>query len=167
MSDTPDDPRQAIRSLTASKASKAKRVHAMMPDIEAKMAEGVRQEEILEALARAGIELDIQTFRNYLYRYRKKQNKQKGVKPRGPQLPREKEEPGLSEAAKPAEDANGNSQQSEEQDENAQHESLSPAPGEGGRKKRLDEILDARQRDEYGYENLTPRKSLIKPRSRD
>lgn len=167
MSDTPDDPRQAIRSLTASKASKAKRVHAMMPDIEAKMAEGVRQEEILEALAKVGIELDIQTFRNYLYRYRKKQKKQGGVKPRGPQLPREKQAPGLSEAAKPAEDANGNSQQPEEQDENAHDESPSPVPGEGGKKQSLEEILDAQRRGEYGYENLTPRKSLIKKRSRD
>lgn len=167
MSDTPDDPRQAIRSLTASKASKAKRVHAMMPDIEAKMAEGVRQEEILEALAKVGIELDIQTFRNYLYRYRKKQRKPGGVKSRGPQLPREKETPGLSDAAKPAVEANGNSQQPEEQDESAQRESPSPAPGEGGKKKSLDEILDAQKRGEYGYDTLTARKSLIKPRSRN
>lgn len=161
-----DDPSEAIRSLTASKPSKAKRIFGMMPDIEAKMAEGVRQEEILEALAGVGIELDIQTFRNYLYRYRQKLKKQGGVKQSGAQPPTEEELLGLRQADLPADDANGNSQQPEEQDEASQHESSSPAPDEGKRKQRLDAILDAQKRDEYGYEIVTPRKQLIKTRSR-
>ncbi|VVE85397.1 conjugal transfer protein TraD [Pandoraea sputorum] len=52
------------------RSTKAARLRQLMPSIEAKLAEGVRAAEIVEALRHGGLELTIATFRNYLYQYR-------------------------------------------------------------------------------------------------
>jgi hypothetical protein len=43
-----------------------------MPVIDRKVREGVRHEDIVDALEAAGLRLSLNTFRSYLYRYRKR-----------------------------------------------------------------------------------------------
>ena len=53
-------------------ACKAKRLRALWPTIEAKLAEGVPHAEVLGLLNRSGFDLKQCTYKTYLYRYRKK-----------------------------------------------------------------------------------------------
>ena len=55
--------------------TKAAKLRKLMPAIEAKLAEGVRAAEIVEALKKGGLELTMGTFRNYLHQFRTKQGK--------------------------------------------------------------------------------------------
>ncbi len=57
----------------------AARLRRLMPDIDAQVRAGIRHEEIIEALKAGGVDLNLNTFRSYLYRYRR--NKQ-SVAPR-------------------------------------------------------------------------------------
>lgn len=59
----------ALEALTAT--TKAGRLRELMPTIEAKVAAGVRHEEILEALNANGFDLTERTYKTYLYRFRK------------------------------------------------------------------------------------------------
>ena len=63
------DARDAIRALNPQ--SQAGRLRELMPDIEAKVREGVRHDEIVAALGRAGIQVSLPTFRTTLYRWRR------------------------------------------------------------------------------------------------
>ena len=51
---------------------KAKRLQSLWPAIEAKLAEGVSHAEILNRLNDLGFQLIVQTYKSYLYRYRKR-----------------------------------------------------------------------------------------------
>ena len=61
---------EALSLLPA--ACKAKRLRALWPTIEAKLAEGVPHAEVLGLLNRSGLDLKQCTYKTYLYRYRKK-----------------------------------------------------------------------------------------------
>ncbi len=49
----------------------AARLRGLMPDIDAQVRAGIRHEEIIEALKAGGVDLNLNTFRSYLYRYRR------------------------------------------------------------------------------------------------
>ncbi len=51
---------------------KAKRLQPLWPAIEARRAEGVSHAEILHLLNEIGFQLTAQTYKSYLYRYRKR-----------------------------------------------------------------------------------------------
>lgn len=51
--------------------TKAAQMRSVMPIIEAQLRAGVKQQAILDVLKSQGIELNMPTFKNYLYRYRK------------------------------------------------------------------------------------------------
>jgi hypothetical protein len=51
--------------------TKAAQMRSVMPIIEAQLKAGVKQQAILDVLKNQGIELNMPTFKNYLYRYRK------------------------------------------------------------------------------------------------
>lgn len=68
-----DDLKLALDKLSAT--TKAARLRALMPLIEAKRAQGVRHAEIVAALNERGFELTEETYRNYLHRQRKRQRK--------------------------------------------------------------------------------------------
>jgi hypothetical protein len=58
-----------IKALGVS--SKAARLKSLMPEIDRKVSEGVRHEDIVHALADEGLTVSLPTFRKNLYRYRK------------------------------------------------------------------------------------------------
>ena len=58
---------QKIRGHT-----KAARLRTIMPQIEAKIREGAGYQDIVDALNESGFDITLKTFKNYLYRYRKK-----------------------------------------------------------------------------------------------
>lgn len=66
-----DDLKLALANLGAK--TKTARLRALMPAIEAKLAEGVRHAEIVAALNQQGFDLTEKTYRNYLHRQRKRQ----------------------------------------------------------------------------------------------
>lgn len=68
---TKSDPKQAVRDTEPT--TKSARLRDVMPEIEKKLAVGVRLRAIHQALIGAGLELTLQTLKTYLYRYRKKQ----------------------------------------------------------------------------------------------
>ena len=63
------DLKTSLENLSAT--NKAARLRALMPLIEAKLAEGVRHAEIVLALNEQGFTLTEKTYRNYLHRQRK------------------------------------------------------------------------------------------------
>ena len=65
-----DDLEARIEALTGKTA--AARLRAVMPVIDRKVREGVRHEDIVEALQAAGLSVSLNTFRVNLYRYRKR-----------------------------------------------------------------------------------------------
>ncbi len=73
----PADLKISLENLCAT--SKAARLRALMPVIEAKLAEGVRHAEIVLALNEQGFTLTEKTYRNYLHRQRKRQTKPSGT----------------------------------------------------------------------------------------
>jgi len=65
-----EDLEARIDALTGRTA--AARLRAVMPVIDRKVREGVRHEDIVEALKAAGVSVSLNTFRVNLYRYRKR-----------------------------------------------------------------------------------------------
>lgn len=65
-----DDLKARIDALSGSTV--AAKLRAVMPDIDRKVRDGVRHEEIIEALEAAGVSVNLNTFRSNLYRYRRK-----------------------------------------------------------------------------------------------
>lgn len=59
----------SLENLSAT--TKAARLRVLLPLIEAKLAEGVRHAEIIQALKEQGLVLTEKTYRNYLHRQRK------------------------------------------------------------------------------------------------
>src|SRR5437870_1888736 len=53
--------------------SKAARLRVLMPQIRAKLEEGVQHSDIIRLLNRQGLELTERTYQSYLYRFRKEQ----------------------------------------------------------------------------------------------
>jgi hypothetical protein len=49
----------------------AAKLRRMMPDIDRRVREGIQHEEIISTLNANGFSLNLNTFRSYLYRYRK------------------------------------------------------------------------------------------------
>lgn len=65
---------EGIRGLSVR--TKSGRLRALMPVIEDRLADGVRQQDIIIALREGGIDLTPGTFKSYLHRYRVKQRDQ-------------------------------------------------------------------------------------------
>jgi hypothetical protein len=63
------DLEQEIRQMRP--ATKAARLRALMPAIEAKLAAGVQIKEVQAVLQQGGLDFTVNTLSNYLYRYRK------------------------------------------------------------------------------------------------
>jgi hypothetical protein len=49
----------------------AAKLRRIMPDIDRRVREGIQHEEIIDTLNANGFDLNLNTFRSYLYRYRK------------------------------------------------------------------------------------------------
>ena len=67
----PSDLKISIEKLEAR--TKAGRLRGLMPTIEAKVRQGIRHVDIIEALNEQGFAISEYTYRSYLQRYRKKQ----------------------------------------------------------------------------------------------
>ncbi|XDJ36620.1 MAG: hypothetical protein V3Q69_13870 (plasmid) [Burkholderia sp.] len=65
-----DKLKAAIAKLTGSTV--AAKLRQVMPEIDEKVEQGVQHEDIVAALREGGIEVNIETFRKNLYRYRAK-----------------------------------------------------------------------------------------------
>lgn len=118
----------------------AARLRAIMPEIDRRIREGVRHDEIIAALNANGFALNLNTFRSYLYRYRKKAVSL-GERPSPPArlaggMPRAPSEPAVREArAAPLRD-----------------------------RPDLDAVLDAARRDELGETYLARTRPLFRPK---
>jgi len=64
------DLKDLIKQLPSKKTSA--KVRELMPEIEAKLSEGVTHEDIVNVLKAQGINISLDVFRVYLYRHRKK-----------------------------------------------------------------------------------------------
>jgi hypothetical protein len=73
------DLKTSLENLSAT--TKAARLRALMPLIDAKLAEGVRHAEIVLALNEQGFTLTEKTYRNYLHRQRKQRQAKPSDKP--------------------------------------------------------------------------------------
>lgn len=68
------DQGEFLKQLIANVASGtlAARMREIMPDVDRRVREGIRHDEIIAALNANGFAVNRNTFRSYLYRYRKK-----------------------------------------------------------------------------------------------
>lgn len=78
----PDKDRDALKELIKSIPGKtlAAKLRTVMPEIDARVRSGVQHQEIIETLNEQGFDINLNTFRSYLYRYRKKVNQGKAEK---------------------------------------------------------------------------------------
>ncbi|KHL55230.1 hypothetical protein LN565_14935 [Xanthomonas euvesicatoria pv. euvesicatoria] len=134
--------KQSITELTGgTKAAKLRRV---MPEIEEKLDQGVRHEEIVAALHAGGLDVTLETFRKTLYRYRAQ--RAGGTKETPPKAVRATTADGnsLARTYAPQEDLTA--------DEAADETPTSTS---------FDDALDRRKRDQVGESYLTRRKPII------
>lgn len=66
----PEDIKRAILGLPGK--TLAAKLRQLMPEIDQRVRDGVGHDEIVETLKQHGIEVKLETFRKYLYRYRKR-----------------------------------------------------------------------------------------------
>jgi hypothetical protein len=132
--------RASISKLEGSTV--AAKLRQVMPEIDRKVHDGVRHEDIVATLNAEGIDISLETFRKNLYRYRAKLRKADG-KTRLAHLPNQmsgnalfEEETGLNETA----DHGGNAE--------------------------FDAALDPKKRDQIGEEYLAWRRPLIGSKKR-
>jgi hypothetical protein len=64
-----DDLKTRINALSGK--TTAAKLRDVMPDIDRKVREGVRHEDIIQTLGETGLKLSLATFRGNLYRYRR------------------------------------------------------------------------------------------------
>lgn len=65
--------KKALEQLPIGK--KAAQLRLVMPEVEKRLQEGVSYQAIVEALSASGLALTVPTFKTYLYRWRKSQEK--------------------------------------------------------------------------------------------
>jgi hypothetical protein len=58
---------------TVPRTTKAARLRALMPEIERLLSEGVLRQDIIDHLKTGGLDLTLETFKTYLFRYRRDQ----------------------------------------------------------------------------------------------
>ncbi|CAZ15869.1 hypothetical protein XACN24_15835 (plasmid) [Xanthomonas albilineans] len=140
-----DKLKQQITDLTGgTKAAKLRRV---MPEIEEKLDQGVRHEEIVAALAAGGLDVTLETFRKTLYRHRAQKARDARQTP--------------PKTARTTTRADGNPQvrvkaQEDSTDDDAPDDATTPS---------FDDALDRRKRDEVGESYMTRRKPIIGKKS--
>ncbi|WP_017162192.1 hypothetical protein ACE15N_22975 (plasmid) [Xanthomonas campestris pv. passiflorae] len=134
--------KQSITELTGgTKAAKLRRV---MPEIEEKLDQGVRHEEIVAALHAGGLDVTLETFRKTLYRYRAQ--RAGGTMKTPPKVVR-------------ATTADGNPQV--RADAPTEDLTADDAAGDAPTSTSFDDALDRRKRDQVGESYLTRRKPII------
>ncbi|MCT8308714.1 hypothetical protein NYQ51_16960 [Xanthomonas translucens pv. translucens] len=133
--------KQSLTELTGgTKAAKLRRV---MPEIEEKLDQGVRHEEIVAALAAGGLDVTLETFRKTLYRYRAQHAG--GAKQTPPKAIR-------------ATRADGNPQAPADA---PQEDSTADAAEDAAPTTSFDDAIDRIKRDEVGESYMTRRKPII------
>lgn len=118
----------------------AAKLRGLMPEIDKRVREGVQHEEIIDTLNANGFDLNLNTFRSYLYRYRKKVRA--GEAPAKP--------------TKSATTANGNSPVEDAGEDEQLPDEVSPS---------LADALDARKRDQLGDKYLSRQRPIFNKRS--
>lgn len=141
---------QALRSRSTSNRTMAARLKPLMPWIEQLIREGVHHEDIVKEVNNGGLAISFETFRKYLYRYRKK-NKETGggtsnIKTGGNQSVIEDQVQAAAEPEPKNEPLD--IAETEQVDDNAQVTEEEPES--------LDDILSARNREEFGNQYLAP-----------
>lgn len=134
--ESPDSAKCLIKAIDVKK--KSARLRAIMPDILRRIDDGVSHEQIVEALNRSGqLDLNLGTFRKYLYRYRKKLRQQLKL-----------EKPNAENSARTND--NLSSKQVQESDDEAQTES-----------DKLAEVISARNRGSLGDNYLNKSRPIL------
>lgn len=139
----------ALKSLIDSIPGKtlAAKLRGVMPEIDKRVREGVQHEEIIETLNASGFDLKLNTFRSYLYRYRKKLQQQ----------------PESTEKVKLAKNADGNLQAKSTATEDKTSSSETAETSESS--DTLEAIFDARNRGSLGNKYMQRPQTLGKKRS--
>lgn len=125
-----EDVSETVQGLSGSLAG---RLAPLWPEIEAKMAVGVKTPEIVEALNKSGIDVSLVTFRTYLQRHRKAVRKKGGVA----QVQPVTQAAVLTGQLKTTTTENGNSPSEQQTTPEAEIESSGTA---------LDDVMDAEKR---------------------
>lgn len=132
----------AIKGLIDSIPGKtlAAKLRSIMPEIDKRVREGVQHEEIIETLNASGFDLNLNTFRSNLYRYRRKL--------RG--------EPESPVKVRPVQNANGNLQTEPpvSVDESPEDETVSAS-------EKLDELFSAQKRGDLGDKYINQSRPIL------
>lgn len=115
----------------------AAKLRQIMPEIDGRVREGVQHQEIIEALNENGFDLNLNTFRSYLYRYRKKVRESRRV----------------SEPPESDQKADGNPS-GEESGAETPH-------GEKAQEASLEDILDSTKRDEISEKYMSRKRPIF------
>lgn len=95
--DVNEDLKAVLDALTVR--TKSARLWKLMPQIETRLAEGVQQQDVVDALNEAGLKVSLGTLRTYLYRWRQRQRRQGSPsvdKPAPTDVPTDQGSPNLS-----------------------------------------------------------------------
>ncbi|EBC1886511.1 hypothetical protein BU332_22870 [Salmonella enterica] len=121
----------------------AGKLRELMPEIDRQVRAGVQHEHIIQTLNANGFNLNLNTFRSYLYRYRRK------LRSAGSSNP-------TPDVETSAQMANGNS---------PVEEAISGGPSPDFSANDLADALDARKRDELGDKYLSRQRPIFNKRS--
>ena len=140
---------EGIRALSVR--TKSGRLRALMPVIEDRLADGVRQQDIITALREGGIDLTPGTFKSYLHRYRAKQRSHLTS------VPKLKSEPSRSEQDRPHTDLSVNTNRTPSVNGGMEAESTDLIPNQ----LTLADILDRKNSDALTDQYMNRRRPLI------
>lgn len=135
------------------------KLNVLMPQIELKLSEGAKHEEILNVLNENGFNLTLGSFRTYLYRYRNKIKKvKKKISENNPHTENIVEDVSEINTGVGNDDNNGNIGNQNLTEVSA------PIENEinGDSDRSIDDILNARTRDQVGDKYINQKRSIFR-----
>lgn len=152
------DEREALKSLIQGIPGKtlAAKLRTIMPEIDRRVREGVQHQEIIDALNEQGFDINLNTFRSYLYRYRKKVSQEGGKEVdctnQGLRNPE-------AEPPEPASTTDGNSSVEDSGEEIPQDDDAQTSS--------FDDLFDSQKRDAFSDKYMSQRRPISTKRSKD
>ncbi len=141
---------------TVPRVTKAARLRALMPEIERQVSGGARWEDIIAHLNAGGLEVTRETFKSYLYRYRRNQ-RSASAQPANPQTANAE-----TIAPERITDRNTGTDPEPIMDGNPDGETPKPeSDSEAETERRFEDAFDPKKRDAYADQFMNQRPILI------
>lgn len=139
---------EALKNLIRGIPGKtlAAKLRTIMPEIDKRVREGVQHQEIIDVLNEQGLDINLNTFRSYLYRYRKKAQKE-GLRNPEPKPP------------EPASATGGNSSVEGSGEENPRDDKAQTS--------NFEDVFDNQKRDAFSEKYMSQRRPISTKRSKD